>query len=624
MQRMVSRLVIALAIIAGLVVLSAQPASAQTLEETEKIFGGIAYPGVIHCHSLFSDGTKDIEELAVIARRHGAKFLVITDHFEDICQTPEEYESTGANKLKDRVRMDKSYGFLAYIDACREATKATGILVIPGIEVGIGTPKDKIKPEPDGAIEHILGVGALNSTIYDRLATYLGFQPGKRYLASEKTIPLREAQINVASIMHQEGMAVIAAHPFIRQDPFHDKIYTIYQDSMTSFDGVEFFNGTQDRQALEVLGVAGAGEGRNQNGRLCVTAGCDYHGYITARGILPFADEEKRFDRQTVIVRKMAIPFGSAESWDTNCQTVADHLRSSTTTVIASSGKYINEPSMDVYQNGRKLTTFVPQQTNNARGDPNKPMYAHSTGCFIFRVTPRDSLLGNSEQLEFPQEPRDQDLVTIPPPGGDLKITLVSTDGISDNRLGVIIAGRETTICDNVMMEPYGKTWRVGPYKTGDSLKFFIDSSYSGTRCYPVISTGKDPSWTLAFEDWDDNDNNDVVIRIEVYTEDSNSNTTPVGFKRIVIINNSSYEMRLHLAWHDENGWHNDDLSGGWIFTKGERSSLAQNNVPIHADRIKFWAESTNGRVNWRADRKNEIKNIGQSLGDLHTETFTD
>ena len=38
------------------------------------------YPGVIHIHTTYSDGTSDIKKIAQIAKKHGLRWIVITDH----------------------------------------------------------------------------------------------------------------------------------------------------------------------------------------------------------------------------------------------------------------------------------------------------------------------------------------------------------------------------------------------------------------------------------------------------------------------------------------------------------------------------------------------------------------
>jgi predicted metal-dependent phosphoesterase TrpH len=39
-----------------------------------------AHPAIIHCHSTYSDGTKDIPEIAAIAESVGVRILMMTDH----------------------------------------------------------------------------------------------------------------------------------------------------------------------------------------------------------------------------------------------------------------------------------------------------------------------------------------------------------------------------------------------------------------------------------------------------------------------------------------------------------------------------------------------------------------
>ena len=42
------------------------------------------YPGIIHAHSTFSDGTRNPESLIEKAKKSSALFLIPTDHYEQI------------------------------------------------------------------------------------------------------------------------------------------------------------------------------------------------------------------------------------------------------------------------------------------------------------------------------------------------------------------------------------------------------------------------------------------------------------------------------------------------------------------------------------------------------------
>lgn len=576
--------------------------------------------GVIHCHTVFSDGIYTIEQVAQMAKDHGADFIVVTDHFEDIALTEEQFCDVssdlvaGARWLNDAPKQNGIYN---YMRACFEATQKVGILVVPGLEVGIGTNRDKVY-DPAGGDNwdnkvHMLGVGCCTADVAYKLDAYLGHEDTKTYEQTEKTIRLDDAQDEVARLLHEAGLATVIAHPYLR-DTIHRFHYTLYRNRMGNIDGIEFFNGSGpgDEKALEAMGLLDGSAGQFKP--LAVTSGCDFHGH-------PGCNDPDLFYRQTAFPN-ITLPTYIANSADHHsaCRLIAQALMRPSNIAALDNISVLDNPTVltdnaAFYQDGKPIS-----------GDSvlgSAPVYLHQPGIAIARVTAVDSETSPAPSGQSGSSTEPDGIITIPPPGGELKITLISTEGLSRNRLGVILAGREVLICENVMNESRGKIWRIGPYKTGDLPKFFIDSSYSRKRCYPVITTGKEPSWTLSFEDWNDNDNDDVVIRVELVTGEQTSNTAS-QYKRIAISNSSSYDMRLHLAWHDESGWHNENTERIWEFKRGEKALLAQDNVVIRADRIKYWAESTNGQVGWRTDRKEEVKDISQDPGDTHTENFAD
>jgi hypothetical protein len=298
-------------------------------------------PAIIHCHSCYSDGVLTPRELADEASKRGARILVITDHAEDIELSGLEF--VAKNQLmglvtsavrwgESLVRWDDSLvrwdddsltwrnkrsGFASLLEECWTASHATGVLVVPGIEVDLGVPCDPYREsDVDSRLVHLLGIGYVDDVIFDRImrkvllhtsdpeacetgrykqyvsnmslrqsaiAAALGPQ-GVPYLASHlrrievlwrrpcaapldvlclataaKDIDLQIGQAHAASAMESEGLATVVAHPWMRFGVGKFRVgdlYTFYRERAEHIHAVEFFNGRdEDSHCLQALNL---------------------------------------------------------------------------------------------------------------------------------------------------------------------------------------------------------------------------------------------------------------------------------------------------------------------------------------------------------------------------------
>jgi predicted metal-dependent phosphoesterase TrpH len=112
--------------------------------------------GVLHVHSVFSDGEESLERIAERFRFLGMQFVVVSDHAETF----------------DQARMD------AYVRLCASLSKA-GFLVIPGLEFAM-----------HGGHIHMLGYGITTRFRFDGI---------------EKLVEGIHAQGGLAVLAHPDG-----------------------------------------------------------------------------------------------------------------------------------------------------------------------------------------------------------------------------------------------------------------------------------------------------------------------------------------------------------------------------------------------------------------------------------
>ena len=157
------------------------------------------YPGIIHLHTQFSDGVSPPAALAAATRLAGAKFIIVTDHYDEIdkpLKTATPFSlSLGAVALNE----GGPWGFAKYCDEVSRLTELGNFVAIPGAEIGA-----KWNPEPGNeASAHTLALGViqeLDSQMMDQYCEKLDHQQ------------------DVINKVRQWGMLPVAAHPSFLHD----------------------------------------------------------------------------------------------------------------------------------------------------------------------------------------------------------------------------------------------------------------------------------------------------------------------------------------------------------------------------------------------------------------------
>lgn len=625
--------------------------------------------GVIHCHTTFSDGIYSIEEVARMAKAHGAKFLVVTDHFEDIELNEGQYEQVG-NKvvasLRSVRRTSKQCGIAAYIKACRDATKKVGILVVPGVEVGLGTDRDWVYDAAgdknwDNKI-HMLAVGCITPELALLLQANLAHSGTTTYSRSEKVVRLETSQVSTSKTLHDAGLAVIIAHPYLR-DMIHDFHYTLYKNRVDYVDGIEFFNGSDpnDENSMEAMGFIKRDSTMAPFKNMAVTSGCDFHGF-------PAVSDEGRFDHQTLL--PVTLPsIWNNDNFEEGCKTVANALQGNDACVagvkqtatssltdplgtLSNLGSALSGLALRsaVYQDGEKVFGGLDVSLDDL--DTNRPFYFHIPGLVMARVDANDqdrqAPFGGipfkrvepptsgpraGHRVDPPAEPRAE----VPERLGDLQIENpanrwpipVSFKAVGGTgELELMIENRtdrtqtlrfEPGMLFVVEGDPMGETYQ--PLVVIESCRFEVESNQRGTGRVDTLCANKrvgSPPTGLNLVYVGTNPVLGSVIQRAQATGSSIQNAiweytnaqmwygSSLHLKRIAVNNKTGKTIRVSLEWHDTDGWHSDPNSY-WEFAVDEKAILAlPNDDPFWADKIRIWAKEEDGRQTW-GDRQKEV-----------------
>lgn len=217
------------------------------------------YPGIVHIHSTFSDGARTPQMLKIAAFGLGYKFMIVTDHLEQI---PKK------KKIGDLIGDD--YGFAKYISQFL-ATKP--ILCLPGAEL---TSTES---------SHILAIA--QADVISR-------------------VQMESDQQSIITKLDNMGVSPIAAHPNIKK-------YKFDQTKAQKLRGIEFFNeGSASYQKTLSWYLELTSQGEN----LFVTAGCDSH---TADEPL----DALRWLRQTMVWSDEELTLAGLYDAFSRCQTYA-------------------------------------------------------------------------------------------------------------------------------------------------------------------------------------------------------------------------------------------------------------------------------------------------------------
>lgn len=224
-------------------------------------WAGQWYPGIIHAHSILSDGEKTPVQLAAMIqselkryRKDGKGFMILTDHY-------------------DMVSKNGAEAFFVYPTAVRNTSVADRFVAIPGFELG-----SKWHPEANTeASAHILAIGRLPEdfaafdSCYDR-------NPG----LGTPLIERFDYQQGVIDQILALGMLPVAAHP---SQLVIGGTSTIRADHR--FNMHANYNGLRGVEMFNVLGPGQVEESfqfylrlLSEGFSLFVTSGCDYHGAV--------------------------------------------------------------------------------------------------------------------------------------------------------------------------------------------------------------------------------------------------------------------------------------------------------------------------------------------------------
>ncbi len=408
-----------------LVFLALIPASsrAQTIDHETLVkglssfFGPAEYPTttLVHSHSNLSDGTWTLERIAATAQYYGFRVVVMTDHLDCIGISAQDFKGYSERDpiasftkrvletyLDFRGRTPKVAGIDYYLGTCRELSRTSGVLMIPGLEVTLGGFSDLVRPDGPGNIIHLLGIGYTTPQLYSNIRNYLGvrLQP---YNKSEKSIALRDAQIRVTRMMHEAGLAVVVAHPYLQPPQVLDWIYTFYKDvdiipnKDDGVDGVGFFNGGwwdsrtgSDDKSMEAMGIIGRDKNMPPFRDLAPIAEADFHG-ISSR-------EMKRWEYMNMLSLIEPITC-QPERYEKECEMIADAIRDPASTIIAvSSGRMMGGGGAhNLWQRDRliekgQMRLDIPID----RVLVDRAIYHHAPGVEIVRCRP-DAIANNLE-----------------------------------------------------------------------------------------------------------------------------------------------------------------------------------------------------------------------------------
>ncbi len=212
-------------------------------------FAGEWYPGIIHCHTTFSDGAESVEAVTELMRNElaqyredGRGFVIFTDHFETLMQKGEP-------------------SFHEYVAAVHAASRAE-FVTMAGLEIeALWTPEENVIGR-----SHTVTIGDLPA---DAEALSAAWQR----LVEAKTPPTGEpTQQEITTAIRDIGMTPVAAHPF---------------QVLTNFNCHDFTSGTEGLRGMEMWyatlpnlteqGIEFYVQRVASGEPAMVTSSCDYH-----------------------------------------------------------------------------------------------------------------------------------------------------------------------------------------------------------------------------------------------------------------------------------------------------------------------------------------------------------
>lgn len=207
------------------------------------------YPGIIHCHTTFSDGAESVDAVTELMRTElaqyredGRGFLIVTDHFESLIPKGEAV-------------------FHDYVAAVHSASRPES-LTMAGLEIeALWTPEEDVVGHSHSVtIGDLPGDAAALSAVWQRLV-------------AAKTPPAGgPTQQEITTAIRDIGMVPVAAHPFqvLTNVNCHD-----FTTGTEGLRGMEMWYATLPKlteQGIDsYIQRVAAGE------PAMVTSSCDYH-----------------------------------------------------------------------------------------------------------------------------------------------------------------------------------------------------------------------------------------------------------------------------------------------------------------------------------------------------------
>ena len=226
-------------------------------------FAGQWYSGIIHVHTTFSDGSDNVPQRVKLAKKLGYKFIIVTDHYEQINSLDKPTAKYAGNLANPRA-IDIT--FKDYRRNCDEQTDSS-FVTIPGAEIQAIWEAESDTQD----MSHTLALGPLGDSGSKDLDKLLSASGDQREI--------------IACVNNKMRMLPVAAHPALISEKSFPKVWEWQRcrydlrtpEAYDGIKGVEFFNSDTVQQNRDVLTwyLSLIKERKS----VFVTSGCDSHGW---------------------------------------------------------------------------------------------------------------------------------------------------------------------------------------------------------------------------------------------------------------------------------------------------------------------------------------------------------
>ena len=233
------------------------------------------YPGIVHFHTTFSDGSLEPRAIPKLAAEHGWKFVIVTDHYDNIGEKlkPGTPLSWSLGRLKEGAH--GPWGFEQYAKEVRALTQPGEFVAIPGAEI-----RAYWNPEPENQAQaHILALGPIASE--DEVLAKLDDATG-----CQQAILDRVSTLGMLSIAAHPSLLLRSAKPMRIDYRFDMRPADQMPDGQVQYrglNGIGMWNGNADHVQSDLdFYMRLIREGAQP----FVTADSDYHGITAEREAL--------------------------------------------------------------------------------------------------------------------------------------------------------------------------------------------------------------------------------------------------------------------------------------------------------------------------------------------------